>query len=96
MTGYVISTTTYITFNTKIYFVLHYDTHEFYMLNLGTAVSQWNPETAVNPEELGEYAQGDILFRSNNESLSRNGLKAASARWPKGVIPYEISPYFRK
>ncbi|XP_075218949.1 zinc metalloproteinase nas-7-like [Lycorma delicatula] len=61
----------------------------------GAAVSQWNPENLVNPEELGDYAQGDILFRSNNESLSRNGLKATSARWPKGIIPYEISPYFR-
>ncbi|RZF45131.1 hypothetical protein LSTR_LSTR000541 [Laodelphax striatellus] len=60
----------------------------------GVAVSQWDPESELNPEELGKYAEGDILFRRTNEDLTRNGLKNASARWPKGVVPYEISPYF--
>nr|CAD7571777.1 unnamed protein product [Timema californicum] len=45
----------------------------------------------VNPEELGEYLEGDILFP---ESLSRNGLRAERSRWPGGVVYYTLSPYF--
>ncbi|XP_050521742.1 zinc metalloproteinase nas-13-like [Daktulosphaira vitifoliae] len=57
----------------------------------GEAVSTWKESSALNPEELGEYAEGDILHPTGQ---GRNGLKATSSRWPKGVIPYEISPYF--
>ncbi|XP_033218253.1 zinc metalloproteinase nas-13-like [Belonocnema kinseyi] len=59
----------------------------------GLKVSQWHEGLGVNPEELGEYVEGDILFPS---SMSRNGLKASSARWPDGVIPYIISPFFNE
>lgn len=59
----------------------------------GEAVSKWKETSPLNPEEMGEYAEGDILHPVGN---SRNGLKATSSRWPKGVIPYEISPYFCK
>ncbi|XP_046663671.1 zinc metalloproteinase nas-13-like [Homalodisca vitripennis] len=59
----------------------------------GDAVSKWSPEMDQNPEELGEYAQGDLLIPAS-DSEARNGLRAASTHWPKGVIPYEISPYF--
>lgn len=59
----------------------------------GEAVSKWKETSQLNPEEMGEYAEGDILHPVGN---SRNGLKAVSSRWPKGVIPYEISPYFGK
>lgn len=59
----------------------------------GNRVAQWNAEMNVNPEELGEYIEGDILFPS---AMGRNGLKPTSARWPNGVIPYMISPYFNK
>lgn len=59
----------------------------------GDAVSKWKETSPLNPEEMGEYAEGDILHPIGN---SRNGLKAVSSRWPKGVIPYEISPYFGK
>ncbi|KAL6428195.1 hypothetical protein ACFW04_008498 [Cataglyphis niger] len=45
----------------------------------------------VNPEELGEYVEGDILFPP---ITGRNGLTAVSARWPNGIIPFVISPYF--
>ncbi|XP_035719568.1 zinc metalloproteinase nas-13-like isoform X3 [Vespa mandarinia] len=48
---------------------------------------------SVNPEELGNYAEGDILFPLG---MGRNGLKAENARWPNGIIPYMISPYFGK
>lgn len=59
----------------------------------GEAVSAWKETSELNPEEMGEYAEGDILHPIGN---SRNGLKAVSSRWSKGVIPYEISPYFGK
>ena len=59
----------------------------------GLKVSQWHEGMGVNPEELGEYVEGDILFPS---AMARNGLKASSARWPDGVIPYMISPFFSK
>ncbi|CAG2065086.1 unnamed protein product [Timema podura] len=54
-------------------------------------VAQWNPDMGVNPEELGEYLEGDILFP---ESISRNGLRAERSRWPGGVVYYTLSPYF--
>ncbi|KAK2580109.1 hypothetical protein KPH14_012387 [Odynerus spinipes] len=57
----------------------------------GQKVAEWHEGMPVNPEELGNYAEGDILFPV---TLGRNGLKAESARWPDGVIPYMISPYF--
>nr|BAH71806.1 ACYPI002003 [Acyrthosiphon pisum] len=57
----------------------------------GEAVSTWKETSQLNPEEMGEYAEGDILHPIGN---ARNGLKAVSSRWPKGVIPYEISPSF--
>ncbi|XP_014246546.1 astacin-like [Cimex lectularius] len=57
----------------------------------GEAVSRWLPSHKNNPEELGAYAEGDILFPSPK---SRNGLKAKSARWPKGVIPYVFGASF--
>lgn len=59
----------------------------------GEAVSTWKETSQLNPEEMGEYAEGDILHPIGT---ARNGLKAVSSRWPKGVIPYEISPYFGK
>lgn len=59
----------------------------------GDAVAKWNSESETNPEEQAEYAQGDILFP---RSAARNGLKAASSHWEKGIVPYEIGPYFSK
>jgi hypothetical protein len=57
----------------------------------GLKVAQWHENMDMNPEELGSYAEGDILFPP---MLSRNGLKADSARWPNGIVPFMISPYF--
>ncbi|XP_008479838.1 uncharacterized protein LOC103516637, partial [Diaphorina citri] len=57
----------------------------------GELVSQWNPESPINPEEVGTYYEGDILHIPN---MARNGLKSLSSRWPKGVVPYEIGGYF--
>lgn len=57
----------------------------------GLKVAQWHEGMDVNPEELGNYAEGDILFPP---IFGRNGLKAETARWPAGVVPFVISPYF--
>lgn len=59
---------------------------------IGDSVSKWTPDSHVHPEELGEYAEGDIL---HPEDQGRNGLRAKSSRWPNRTIPYEISPYIR-
>jgi hypothetical protein len=58
----------------------------------GDAVAGWGPQSQGNPEELGAYPEGDILFPSS--AASRNGLKEISARWPKGVVPYVITGSF--
>lgn len=61
----------------------------------GHKVSQWHAGMDVNPEELGDYVEGDILFPGDpGHPMARNGLKDSSARWPGGVIPYVISPAF--
>ncbi|KAL1501328.1 hypothetical protein ABEB36_006670 [Hypothenemus hampei] len=57
---------------------------------IGKILENWNVSSEINPEEMGEYAEGDILFPARG----RNGLVAENARWPNGEIPYEISGYF--
>lgn len=56
----------------------------------GRRVEVWNETSLENPEELGEYAEGDIVF----PKMSRNGLIAMTFRWPNGVVPYEIGGYY--
>lgn len=59
-------------------------------LETGRLVSEWNADWNVNPEELGEYLEGDILFSGR----TKNGLVALSARWKDAVVPYVIKgPY---
>ncbi|XP_049946500.1 zinc metalloproteinase nas-13-like, partial [Schistocerca serialis cubense] len=55
----------------------------------GNKVSSWSSESGHNPEEVGEYFQGDII-----QPMSRNGIRAKGARWPHGVVHYQISPGF--
>lgn len=59
----------------------------------GRLVSEWTEDADVNPEELGEYAEGDILFPSG---WGKNGMKAESFRWPGAVVPFEIKGGFCK
>lgn len=40
----------------------------------------------VNPEELGDYFEGDILLTSYN----RNGMLDKTHLWPNGTVPYEF------
>ncbi|XP_067015626.2 hatching enzyme 1.2-like [Anabrus simplex] len=55
----------------------------------GEKVKSWKNNSAINPEELGEYAEGDILFPP-----TRNGIRQLSARWPDGVVYYQLAPGF--
>ncbi|XP_063541150.1 low choriolytic enzyme-like [Cydia strobilella] len=52
----------------------------------GDAVAKWNESSLMNPEEMGEYAEGDILI----PKLERNGMRDETSRWPNGIIPYVI------
>lgn len=44
----------------------------------------------MNPEEMGGYAEGDILI----PHYGRNGVRDEAARWPRGIIPYLIDSKF--
>lgn len=60
----------------------------------GDIVAAYNPsESNANPEELGNYLEGDMLMP---RAMSRNGLTASTAKWPGGVVPYEIRGSFGK
>ncbi|XP_049879665.1 zinc metalloproteinase nas-7-like [Pectinophora gossypiella] len=59
----------------------------------GEAVSKWSENSLMNPEEMGEYAEGDILMP---EVSTRNGVRGDTARWPNGIIPYVIEGYFNQ
>lgn len=60
----------------------------------GLLVAQYNPQTDdINPEELGNYAEGDMLMP---RGFARNGLTAQSSRWPNGQVPFEIRGNFGK
>lgn len=55
---------------------------------VGLEVANWKADQSRgNPEELGSYLEGDILFPSAN---SRSGLVAETSHWPNGKVPFEI------
>lgn len=60
----------------------------------GHRVAQYDPtRDQMNPEELGEYLEGDMLMTPD---FARNGLIATSSHWPGAVVPFEITGYFSK
>lgn len=59
-------------------------------IKTGELLKNWQPTDDENPEELGTYMEGDILFPMNHSTNSRNGMVSQSYRWPNAVIPYEI------
>lgn len=59
-------------------------------LTTGEKLKQWTRNSTVNPEELGEYFEGDILVPSDR----KNGLIGEFYRWKNAVIPYEIARQF--
>lgn len=59
----------------------------------GERLANYNPSTDLqNPEELGNYLEGDILMPTTH--LGRNGLSASTSRWPNGVVPFVIQGSF--
>ncbi|XP_011692983.1 PREDICTED: zinc metalloproteinase nas-4-like [Wasmannia auropunctata] len=56
----------------------------------GIKVAQWTEEMNMNPEELGNYFEGDIMI---SNSTTRNGDTKAK-RWPNRQIPYVITGRF--
>ncbi|ALC46381.1 CG6974 [Drosophila busckii] len=59
----------------------------------GALLAAQSAETLQNPEELGNYYEGDILIPLQ-QNETRNGLLAMSKRWPGAVVPYEIKGKF--
>lgn len=59
----------------------------------GVKVAGWTENMNMNPEELGNYLEGDIMV---TEGTVRNGAKDPKLRWPNGVIPYVINGNFSK
>ncbi|XP_031620738.1 zinc metalloproteinase nas-4-like isoform X2 [Contarinia nasturtii] len=58
----------------------------------GQLVAEFDPTTSqLNPEELGEYLEGDMLMPPN---FGRNGLIASASHWPGGIVPFDIEGYF--
>ncbi|KAK0162808.1 hypothetical protein PV327_006554 [Microctonus hyperodae] len=57
----------------------------------GARVAKWNKNLRVNPEELGSYAEGDILFST---PTMKTALAPEYYRWPGGIVPYAITGYF--
>lgn len=62
----------------------------------GENLKEWEHTRSGNPEEMGTYLEGDILFPINESTTSngRNGIVGQSYRWPNGVIPFEITGKF--
>lgn len=59
----------------------------------GVNVARWTEDMNVNPEEMGNYLDGDIMV---TENTAQNGAKDPNLRWPNGVIPYKINGNFSK
>lgn len=53
----------------------------------------WNLNSFRNPEELGDYVEGDII-QTISGGLGRSSSQIAL--WPGGTIPYVISGDFSK
>lgn len=60
--------------------------------HVGDNLNEWEHTRSGNPEEMGTYLEGDILFPINQSSPSngRNGIVGQSYRWTNGVVPFEI------
>uniref|UniRef100_A0A0A9YKU2 Metalloendopeptidase n=1 Tax=Lygus hesperus TaxID=30085 RepID=A0A0A9YKU2_LYGHE len=59
----------------------------------GQKLEKWDEYSGVNPEELGDYPEGDILFPRANSPMSRNSLRSAR-RWRRGYVPYTLTGSF--
>ncbi|XP_072377447.1 hatching enzyme 1.2-like [Diabrotica undecimpunctata] len=53
-------------------------------------LDSWDESNSQNPEEFGEYYEGDIFMPHGG----RNGIVGEALRWNNGVVPFEISGYY--
>ncbi|XP_063889699.1 zinc metalloproteinase nas-4-like [Scylla paramamosain] len=53
---------------------------------------EWTPESLINPEELGDAFEGDIVLPLPPQT--RNGLIDETFHWPGGRVPYTIDSTF--
>jgi hypothetical protein len=58
--------------------------------NSGKALTEWMKLKVGNPEEQGNYFEGDIILNLDK----RNGITLPTLRWEKGIIPYKIGAGF--
>lgn len=58
----------------------------------GKVIEEYSENSGVNPEELGAYVEGDILF--TGQRAGRNGLAKQTARWSNGIVPFVIEGNF--
>ncbi|KAK3855493.1 hypothetical protein Pcinc_038108 [Petrolisthes cinctipes] len=49
---------------------------------------EWTPESLVNPDELGEFFEGDIMLPL--PPRGKNGLLDERYRWTNGVVPLRV------
>lgn len=55
---------------------------------------EWTPDSLVNPDELGEFFEGDIMLPL--PPRGKNGLLDEQYRWTNGVVNYDFSSDFGK
>ncbi|XP_069956062.1 zinc metalloproteinase nas-4 [Cherax quadricarinatus] len=53
---------------------------------------EWTPASLINPDELGDYFEGDI--KGPVPEILRNGLIDEKYRWVDGVVTYEFDSLF--
>lgn len=58
------------------------------------------PVNEPHPETIGDFHEGDIVSKENDEQIEFNGIVNENYKWPKTVqfvmVPYEISSAFSK
>lgn len=55
----------------------------------GERVKKWTEKSLVNPEELGSYAEGDMLDPPGPRS--RSALTDLATRWPNATVPFVLA-----
>ncbi|KAG7167112.1 zinc metalloproteinase nas-4-like [Homarus americanus] len=53
---------------------------------------EWTPASLVNPDELGDYFEGDI--EGPLPGILKNGLIDEKYRWDNGIVHYKFSSHF--
>ncbi|XP_065336444.1 zinc metalloproteinase nas-13-like [Cloeon dipterum] len=61
---------------------------------VGYKLRRWNPNSGVNPEELGSYLEGDMLVPPSTQG--RNGLINTYYRWPNAEVFYKFNGTFNE